>query len=121
MLTAVIARPPVVGGTLARLDDAAALKVPGVRRIVRMPALTLPAVFKPLGGVAVVADHTWAALRGRAALVIEWNHGPHAAYDSAAYRKELTAAVGTPGTVARNTGDADRALAGAARVVSAEY
>jgi isoquinoline 1-oxidoreductase beta subunit len=86
MLTAVIARPPVVGGTVARLDDTAALQVPGVRRVVRMPALTLPALFKPLGGVAVVADHTWAALRGRAALVIDWNHGPHASYDSVTYR-----------------------------------
>src|SRR6185295_19672140 len=106
MLTAVIARPPVVGGTLARLDDSAALKVPGVRRVVRMPALALPAAFKPLGGVAVVADHTWAALRGRAALVIDWNHGPHAAYDSTTYREALTAAVRAPGSVSRNTGDA---------------
>ncbi len=121
MLTAVIARPPVVGGTVARLDDTAALKVPGVRRVVRMPALILPAAFKPLGGVAVVADHTWAALRGRSALVIEWNHGPHAAYDSAIYRDALTASVRAPGTVSRNTGDAERGLATAARVISAEY
>jgi isoquinoline 1-oxidoreductase beta subunit len=71
--------------------------------------------------VAVVADHTWAALRGRAALVVEWNKGPHGAYDSAAYRKALSASVAAPGTVARNTGDAAQALAGAARVVSAEY
>jgi len=121
MLTAVIARPPVVGGAVARLDDTATLKVPGVRRVVRMPALTFPVLFKPLGGVAVVADHTWAALRGRAALVIDWNHGPHAAYDSASYRDALTASVRAPGTVSRNTGDADRGLATAARVISAEY
>ena len=121
MLTAVIARPPVVGGSVARLDDTAAMKVPGVRRVVRMPALTLPALFKPLGGVAVVADHTWAAVRGRAALVIDWNHGPHAVYDSAAYRDALSAAVRAPGTVSRNTGDAESALAAAARVISVEY
>ena len=121
MLTAVIARPPVVGGTVARLDETAAAKIPGVRRIVRMPALTLPAGFQPLGGVAVVADHTWAALRGRAALVIEWNHGPHAAYDSATYREALTASVRAPGTVSRNAGDAESGLATAARVISAEY
>ena len=121
MLTAVIARPPVVGGSVARLDDAAALKIPGVRRVVRMPVLTFPVLFKPLGGVAVVADHTWSALRGRAALVIEWNGGPHADYDSAAYREALTASVRAPGTVARNAGDVDKALAGAARVFSAEY
>jgi isoquinoline 1-oxidoreductase beta subunit len=121
MLTAVIARPPVVGGVVARVDDAAALKVPGVRRVVRMPAMTLPASFQPLGGVAVVADHTWAALRGRAALVIEWNHGAHAVYDSATYRDALTASVRAAGTVSRNTGDTEGALTSAARVISAEY
>jgi isoquinoline 1-oxidoreductase beta subunit len=121
MLTAVIARPPVLGGRVARLDDAAALKVPGVRRVVRMPVLSFPALFQPLGGVAVVADHTWAALRGRTALVIEWDHGPHATYDSAAYRDELSHAVRAAGITARDTGDVESALATAAKVISAEY
>jgi isoquinoline 1-oxidoreductase beta subunit len=121
MLTAVIARPPVVGGKVARLDDAAALKVPGVRRVIKMPEWTAPAGFQPLGGVAVVADHTWAALRGRAALVIDWEDGAHAVYDSTAYKADLEAAVRAPGDVARKVGDADSALAQAARVISAEY
>jgi isoquinoline 1-oxidoreductase beta subunit len=121
MLTAVIARPPVVGGKVARLDDTAALQVPGVRRVVKMPEWTAPAGFQPLGGVAVVADHTWAALRGRAALVIDWEDGAHAAYDSTAYKADLEAAVRAPGDVARKVGDADSALAQAARVISAEY
>lgn len=121
MLTAVVLRPPVVGGRATRVDDARALAVPGVRKVVRLPEWKAPAGFQPLGGVAVVADHTWAALQGREALVVEWEHGPNAAYDSEAYKASLHAAVAAPGTVIRQVGDVDAALAGASRVVSAEY
>jgi isoquinoline 1-oxidoreductase beta subunit len=58
MLTAVVLRPPVVGGRATRVDDARALAVPGVRKVVRLPEWKPPAGFQPLGGVAVVADHT---------------------------------------------------------------
>jgi len=121
MLTAVIARPPVLGGTVKRVDDTAALRVPGVRRIVRMPEWQAPGKFQPLGGVAVVADHTWAAMRGRDALVIEWEDGPHASFESSSYRAGLESSVRSPGVPARQVGDADAALGSAARVVSAEY
>ncbi|HEU4405365.1 MAG TPA: molybdopterin cofactor-binding domain-containing protein [Polyangiaceae bacterium] len=121
MLTAVIARPPVVGGKVARFDAARALAVPGVRRVIEMPTPAPPYRFQPWGGVAVVAEHTWAALRGRAALDVTWDHGPNAAYDSGQYREALAKAVSAPGTVARQVGDAEAALKGAARVVEAEY
>jgi isoquinoline 1-oxidoreductase subunit beta len=121
MLIAVIARPPVVGGKVARVDDAAALKVPGVRRVVKMPEWTAPAGFQPLGGVAVLADHTWAALRGRAALSIDWENGANEVYDSTAYKAALEAAVRAPGQAVRTVGDADGALAAADRVITAEY
>lgn len=121
MLTAVVARPPAVLGKVDKLDDARARAVPGVREIVQLPAPTAPLGFQPLGGVAVIADHTWAAIRGRAALDIAWEAGPNGGYDSEAYGKALLAAVRAPGEVARKVGDADRALAGAARVVEAEY
>lgn len=122
MLTAVIARPPVVGGSVKAVDDVAARAVPGVRAVITLPALgTAPPMFRPLGGVAVVADHTWAALRGRAALAITWDHGANAGYDSAAYKDALTAAVRAPGRSVRNLGDAEQALAGAARRIEAEY
>jgi len=121
MLTAVVLRPPVVGGRVKRVDDSKALAVPGVRKVVPMPEWKAPAVFQPLGGVAVVADHTWAALQGRDALVVEWEHGANAAYDSKAYEQSLRAAVKTPGTVIRQVGDVDAALASASKVVSAEY
>jgi isoquinoline 1-oxidoreductase beta subunit len=121
MLTAVVLRPPVVGGRVKRLDDSKAIAVPGVRKVVTLPEWKAPAKFQPLGGVAVVADHTWAALEGRKALVVEWEDGPNAAYDSDSYKQALRAAVNAPGTVIRQVGDVDAALAGAAKVVSAEY
>ena len=121
MLTAVIARPPVVGGTLVRFDAARALAVPGVRQVIEMPAPKPPYKFQPWGGVAVVADHTWAAMRGRAALEVTWDHGPNAGYDSERYRAELAKSVRSPGSIARKVGDAELALKNAARVVEAEY
>jgi hypothetical protein len=77
MKVAAIARPPVWGGKVVSVDGAEALKVPGVERIVRIPETPIPGAFLPLGGVAVVAKNTWAALRGRDALKISWDAGPN--------------------------------------------
>ena len=121
MLIAVIARPPVVGGTVVRHDATRALAVPGVKRVVAMPAPQAPYMFQPWGGVAVIAENTWAAIRGRAALDITWDHGKNAGYDSVAYREQLLASVRAPGVVARNVGDVDAAFATAAKTVEAEY
>jgi isoquinoline 1-oxidoreductase beta subunit len=121
MLTVVIARPPAVGGTVARFDGTRALAVPGVRKVIEVPAPKPPYGFQPWGGVAVVADHTWAAMQGRAALDVTWAQGPNAGYDSDTYRESLGKAVAVGGTVARKVGNTEVALASAARVVEAEY
>ncbi len=121
MLTAVIARPPVVGGKVVRFDAKRALAVPGVRHVVEMPTPEPPWRFQPWGGIAVVADHTWAAMRGRAALDVTWDHGPNATYDSDRYREQLSKSVSVPGQVARKLGDVEAALKSAARIVEAEY
>ena len=121
MKFAVIARPPVVGGRVASVDTSAALKVPGVERIVTLQPTPAPYKFGPLGGVAVIARNTWAALKGREALRIAWDNGPNATHDSRTYRTQLEAAVRRPGKVERNVGDADKALASASRVITAEY
>lgn len=121
MLTAVIARPPAVFGKVARLDDHRARAIPGVRHVVTLPAATPPAGAQPLGGVAVIADHTYAAMRGRAALDVAWDAGPNGDYDSQRYTEQLLAAVRAPGEPVRKRGDADHALAQAARVIEAEY
>ena len=121
MKYAVVARPPVVGGKVASVDSTAALKVPGVERVVSLAGTPAPAKFAPLGGVAVIARNTWAAMKGREALKITWDDGPNATHDSKAYRALLEAAVEAPGKVERNVGDVDKALASAARVITAEY
>src|SRR6185295_14844425 len=121
MLYAVVARPQVYGGKVVSVDDAAALKVPGVVRVVRIDATPGAPQFNPLGGVAVIARNTWAATQGRNALKIVWDDGPNAAYDSATYRATLEKAARNPGPVVRNDGDFAAAAAGAAKRVSAEY
>lgn len=125
MLTAVIARPPVVGGVVKNFDDADARAVKGVTQIVRMPDGQTPPAFRPLGGIAVVARDTWSAMRGREQLKIAWEQGPNAAYDSVAYAAGLLEAVRKPGAVARKRGDVDAAFAEAqianAKIVAAEY
>ena len=121
MRIAVIQRPPVYGAKVAKFDATAALAVPGVVKVVEMPAADIPSAFKPLGGVAVVATGTWAAIEARKKLVIEWTSSPNDSYDSAAYRAQLESAVRSEGTVVRDLGDAESAIAGAAKRVSAEY
>ena len=108
---AVIARPPVVGGKVKSVDSAAALAVPGVEKVIEIPSSMPPAKFAPLGGVAVVANSTWAALQGRDALKIEWDDGPHAVYNTEQYHKEMSATAAQPGKVIRNQGDVDAAFA----------
>jgi isoquinoline 1-oxidoreductase subunit beta len=121
MLTAIVVRPPVLGGKVARHDDARALAVPGVKRVIELPAPKPPFAFQPLGGLAVVAEHTWAALRGRAALDVTWDEGENAVYDSTSYRAALVETVGRPGKVMRNAGDVDAALGQAAKRFEAVY
>jgi isoquinoline 1-oxidoreductase beta subunit len=121
MKYAVVARPPVFLGTVKAYDEAAAMKVPGVIKVVNIQSTPMPAKFAPLGGVAVVANSTWAALKGREALNVTWNDGPNAGYDSDTYKAEMQATANKPGKVERNEGDVDKALAGAAKVIDREY
>jgi isoquinoline 1-oxidoreductase beta subunit len=118
---AVIARPPVVGGKVKSVDSSAALAIPGVEKVIELQGSMPPAKFAPLGGVAVIATNTWAALQGRDALKIEWDDGPHAVYNTEQYHKEMSAAAAQPGKVLRKQGDVDAALGNAAKVISAEY
>ena len=76
MLHASIERCPSPGGRPTSFDKAAALAVRGVRDVVELAPVTAPPLFKPLGGVAVVADNTWAARKGREALAVKWELGP---------------------------------------------
>ena len=121
MLYAVVARPPVYGGKVASFDPAEALKVPGVQRVVQIEDSPPPAHFNPVGGVAVLARNTWAAMQGRKALKITWDDGPNANYDSSAFKASLEESARKPGKVVRNDGDFDAAVAKATRRLDAEY
>ncbi|HXJ81074.1 MAG TPA: molybdopterin cofactor-binding domain-containing protein [Candidatus Methylomirabilis sp.] len=121
MLYAVIARPPVLGGKVVSYDAQETLKVPGVVRVVQIEPTPPPIEFNPLGGVAVIASNTWAAIKGRNALKIVWDDGPNGSYDSVAFKATLEEAARKPGKVVRNNGDFDAAAASAAKRVSAEY
>ncbi|POA91723.1 xanthine dehydrogenase family protein molybdopterin-binding subunit [Pseudomonas protegens] len=121
MLFAAVARPRVYGGKVKSVDDSAALKVSGVIKVMPIDSRPLPSEFQPLGGVAVVASNTWAAIKGRDALRIEWEDGANAGYDSIQYRKQLEAAARQPGKVVRSTGNLDEALKGAESSLEASY
>jgi isoquinoline 1-oxidoreductase subunit beta len=107
---ATLAQSPVFGGRVKRVDDTAAKAVKGVRQIVRLD-----------DAVAVVADHMGAAKKGLAALVIEWDDGPHAKLDTQAIAAELENATLNPGSVAQNIGNIDKAMASAVIRIEATY
>ena len=121
MLHAVVARPPVFGGTVKTFDENAAMQVPGVIKIITIDPATAPVIFQPLGGVAVIAKTTWAAMKGREALKVVWDDGPNASYDSDAYRTQLVKASQAPGKVVRAEGDVDAAMAKATKKHGADY
>ena len=110
MRTALIARAPVFGGKVRSFDASKAKAVSGVEQVVQVPS-----------GIAVVATNFWNAKLGRDALQIDWDLGPGAELDSgkllASYREQAK----RPGMVAVAKGDADTAMAGAAKHLEAEY
>ena len=110
LLTAVVARPPVFGGTVKSFDATAAKAVPGVRNVVQVPT-----------GVAVVADHFWAAKLGRDALKIDWDQGPNAGLDSNALRVQFRQLATSAGTPAAEAGSVSDALGRATKTIEAEY
>jgi isoquinoline 1-oxidoreductase subunit beta len=107
---ATLAQSPVFGGRVKSVNDAAAKAVKGVRQIIRLD-----------DAIAVVADHMGAAKKGLAALVIEWEDGPHANLNTREIVGELEKATLNAGAVAQNIGDVGKAMAGAVTKVEATY
>lgn len=110
MLHAVVARAPQLGANVATFDAAEAMKIGGVRKVVQIPT-----------GIAVVADDTWAALRGRDALKITWSESPHATFDSREHLQALARATESPAITIRKDGEGRAAFANAARTIDATY
>jgi isoquinoline 1-oxidoreductase subunit beta len=100
MKFATLAACPVFGGKVAKVDDSAAKKIPGVQQVVVLDDL-----------VAVVGDHMWAAKKGLDALVIDWDEGPNARLGSKEIWDDLRAASEKDGAVAKSRGDIAKGLA----------
>ncbi len=110
MLVATVARCPVFGGKVASFNAEKIKAVKGVRNVVQINS-----------GIAVVADNFWAAKKGRDALEISWDEGANAKLSSASLSKTYAELAQKPGAVARSEGDADKALASAAKKIHAVY
>jgi isoquinoline 1-oxidoreductase beta subunit len=105
-----VVRPPVIGGRVVRFDAATAKSVKGVSHVVRIGS-----------GVAVVADRTWSAIKGREALRVEFDDGGHGDFSSHSHYARLTEASRQPGFVMRREGGGLADLPSAARKVEATY
>src|SRR3982074_3559759 len=108
MLFAVVARCPVFGGKVASFDATKAKAVPGVRDVIQFETSGRGA--STTGGIAVLADNSWAAIQGRKALAVKWDEGPAANESTAELHKQFLANAAKPGKVVRNDGAADSAL-----------
>ena len=121
MLYACIARAPVFDARIKDVDRSAAKAVTGVSGFARIPFSPHTREFRPEEGVAVLADSSYAAMRGRDALVIDWDLGKNADYETAAYRQELLASVKNAGTAHLARGDVAAALKSEGKLVEATY
>ena len=110
MLTAVVAHPPRFGAKVKSFDAAKAKAVKGVVHVVQIPT-----------GVAVLATSTWSAKKGRDALLVEWDESAAFTLSSEQILAQYRELAKTPGTVALASGDADKAIAGAARKFDVSY
>jgi len=110
MLTAVIVRPPIFGAKVKSFDDSRARSMPGVRKIVAVPA-----------GVAVIADTFWQAKMAREALQVDWDEGSMQNFSTSQMMQEFRERAKSTGTSVRKDGDAAGALANAAKRIEAVY
>ena len=119
MKYAAIARCPVTFGTVKSFDKTGALAVSGVQDVIEIPRIARP--FGPLGGVVVIANNTWEALKGKEALKVEWDMGDNSSYDSIAYAEMITKNVHKKGKEFRNDGNVNKAFNRATHTVESTY
>ena len=119
MVFAVVARCPTFGGKAAHFDAGKAKAIAGVRDVFEIPALGRDMF--TAGGIVVVADSTWTAMKGREALQITWDHGAAVSESTETLRDALHAGASKAGKRVRNDGDVDAAIPAAAKRVEAVY
>jgi isoquinoline 1-oxidoreductase beta subunit len=118
MVYASVERCPVFGSKLISYDDTATRKVPGVLRTVKAERVLGKNRYE---GVAVIATNYWAALKGRKALKVQWDHQGFDTFNSKDYEQQLRDLSKTDGLVAHNSGDFDAAMKDAPHKVEALY
>lgn len=121
LLYASVQHPPVFGGTLKSVDNTDTLLTSGVRQTAVIDSFKPPLGFQALGGVAVLAENTWAAMQGRKKLKIQWQDGPNSVFTSAAYRKHLEETARKPGKLIRNNGDVAAEFAKNSHIIESDY
>jgi isoquinoline 1-oxidoreductase subunit beta len=115
MVYATVRRCPYIGGELEGFDAKKTLQLGNVLHV-------MPVTTGIRGGVAVIANNTWAAMRGADALEVIWNPGPNRDFDSDSFLEDMEAALGdAQGYFVRDDGDADAALSQATRRIDAIY
>ncbi len=119
MKFAAIAKCPVFNGRPVNIDATKARQVAGVRDIVEIAGLDNPTLLMP--GVAVVADSTWAAFKGREALIVQWDEGPYAAESDATIADQFRTLLAAPPATLHNSGRVEDALRSATTVVDNTY
>src|SRR6266851_1555719 len=119
MLYAVVARCPVFGGKVASFDATKAKAFPGVRDVIQFETSGRGA--STTGGIAVLADNSWAAIQGRNALAVKWEEGSAAKESTEELREQFLANAAKPGSVVRNEGDADSVLGSSPKKLEAVY
>jgi isoquinoline 1-oxidoreductase subunit beta len=119
MQYAVIARCPVFGGKVKSFDGTKTKTVPGVHNVFVIEPVTKGSF--TAGGVAVIADNSWAAIQGRDALKIVWEEGPNAGESSDTLHKQFLDNAAKPAKALRNDGDANAALSAAGKKIDVTY
>lgn len=119
LLYAVVARCPVFNGKLSSFDAAQAKAVPGVRDVFAFETSGRGA--STTGGIAIVAENSWAAMQGRKALSVKWDEGAASSESSEELRKQFLANASKPGAVVRNDGNANEIIPAAGKKVEAIY
>ncbi len=119
MKYAVIAHCPVTFGTVKSFDKTKVMQIAGVVDVIEIPRVKKP--FGPLGGIAVIADNTWAAIQGKEALEIVWDYGDNETYSSDSYMKNITNNVLKKGKQIKNEGNVDKAFKKADKVIESTY
>ncbi|MEN2281482.1 molybdopterin cofactor-binding domain-containing protein [Algoriphagus sp. SE2] len=122
MKIAVIKRTPVIGAKVISFNDEKALAIPGVSQVVKIEGSGFPpGLDKALEGVAVIADNTWSAIKGRDALEVEWDLGENQNYNSDQQLVEMLESTKGNGKVRRERGNFDSARRAASKVIERTY